>query len=257
MLTLNGKPVTPTIFPDKTSQVWKLPEEDLDRISVSIVWRFESEGEFMHLAQLCSLLSARGALFEIHLPYLPYARQDKEIANDRTFALLTFSRLLAKLYPKRVVLYDPHNALPLQNELTRAHGFQVEIRTFEREAREAYATCGADAWCFPDAGALARYGNMVAADGQWRIVASKVRDQETGVITGTRVDGAVRGHRAMIIDDICDGGATFIALAKLLREQGAESVFLFVSHGIFSRGLEPLFAAGIDRIFTPEGEKSL
>lgn len=254
MITLNGRPINVTLFPDKTSQVWKLPEDDLRQFASTVVWRFENEGEFMHLAQLADLLTAQGAVFELHLPYLPYARQDKEISNDQTFALRTFADLIDTLRAKRVVLYDPHNAKPFQAILDA----QVEIRTFEKEARAAYDLCAANVWCFPDAGALQRYGRTLCGLGEDRLVASKVRDQATGAITGLSIGESVTGshQRAMIVDDICDGGATFVALAKLLRENGISEVFLFVSHGIFSRGLEPLFAAGISRIFTPEGEKN-
>jgi len=36
--------------------------------------------------------------------------------------------------------------------------------------------------------------------------------------------------------------------------QGAKDVALYVSHGIFSKGLEPLREGGIKRIFTKDGE---
>ena len=33
--------------------------------------------------------------------------------------------------------------------------------------------------------------------------------------------------------DICDGGRTFIELAKVLKDNGAKRVTLYVTHGIF------------------------
>ena len=57
-----------------------------------------------------------------------------------------------------------------------------------------------------------------------------------------------------MVDDLCDGGATFILLAKELLSKGAKEVHLFVSHGIFSRGLGVLFDAGIKRVFVKDGE---
>jgi ribose-phosphate pyrophosphokinase len=263
VILLNGNQVKPTIFPDKTSQVWKLPEEDLECFSASITWKFENEGEFMHLAQLAHLLQARGVLFEIHLLYLPYARQDKLVANNRTFALHTFIRLLKTLGAKRVVLYDPHNAQPL------THGLEtvVKVVNFASEAKAALKECGANLWCFPDGGAAQRYESLFreppgsAVPEVPSVAALKRRDQATGALTETSlpawqliVAGLSASPRVMMVDDICDGGATFIALAKVLQEHGAEDVFLFVSHGIFSRGLQPLFDAGISRVFTPEGE---
>lgn len=46
----------------------------------------------------------------------------------------------------------------------------------------------------------------------------------------------------IIIDDICDGGATFINIAKALKEEGYKlnKLYLIVTHGIFSKGFTEL-----------------
>ena len=48
----------------------------------------------------------------------------------------------------------------------------------------------------------------------------------------------------IIIDDICDGGATFINIAKELRKPGYmykdNKIYLIVTHGIFSKGTTKL-----------------
>jgi ribose-phosphate pyrophosphokinase len=56
----------------------------------------------------------------------------------------------------------------------------------------------------------------------------------------------------MICDDIADGGKTFIELAKSLNGI-VKDINLYVSHGIFSKGLKVLHDAGISKIFTKEG----
>lgn len=81
------------------------------------------------------------------------------------------------------------------------------------------------------------YGDLPFIHGE------KVRDQSTGRITSYEVVGNPKGKRVLIVDDICDGGATFITLAKALLGQGATEVHLFVSHGIFSKGTRVLFDA--------------
>jgi ribose-phosphate pyrophosphokinase len=70
-----------------------------------------------------------------------------------------------------------------------------------------------------------------------------------------RVDGTIIGHKIKstsktpepsdniwVIDDLCDGGATFISIAKLLRENYEfNQLNLYVTHGLFSKGKEELF----------------
>ncbi len=59
----------------------------------------------------------------------------------------------------------------------------------------------------------------------------------------------MKGKYCVIVDDICDGGRTFIELAKTLKEGGAQRVVLYVTHGIFSKGIYPL-EKYIDEVYT-------
>lgn len=59
-------------------------------------------------------------------------------------------------------------------------------------------------------------------------------------------------NNLLIIDDICDGGATYIDLAKYLKSFNPKSITLFVTHGIFRNGTDILYEAGIDRIITTD-----
>ena len=84
----------------------------------------------------------------------------------------------------------------------------------------------------------------------------KVRDQLTGNIVRYKIVGEPVGKNVLIIDDICDGGMTFKLLAKDLLAAGAKSVVLFVTHGLFSKGLQTLKDSGIQRIYAQDGEAS-
>ena len=59
------------------------------------------------------------------------------------------------------------------------------------------------------------------------------------------------GRIAVITDDICDGGYTFIKVAEQLKAKGADKVVLFVTHGIFAKGLD-VFDGLIDHVFTTD-----
>ena len=51
-----------------------------------------------------------------------------------------------------------------------------------------------------------------------------------------------------MVDDICDGGGTFLGLADALAACGAGPLTLAVTHGLFTRGRGDL-AKVFDRIF--------
>lgn len=244
MIKLNDHQVRATIFPDGTSQVWKVsaPIERHNRI----LWQFESEAEFMHLAQLQHLITAGLNTAELHLPYLPYGRQDKPVSNNSSFALRTFAHLLNSLHFTRVTAFDPHNANALHETL---RGF-TSIRP-TREIAHALDLYKPDVVVYPDAGARERYADIIPSAYPSR-AAEKMRDQATGEILCLRAGGEVKGQRALIVDDICDGGATFIALAACMSD--AADIGLYVSHGLFTKGTQVLRDAGIRRIFTQDGE---
>ena len=118
-----------------------------------------------------------------------------------------------------------------------------------RSAREDRPRCGR-----VDAGAEKRVWNIAKEiNAHDVILASKIRNVETGKIIHTSINGDVKGKTCIIIDDIIDGGATFIYLAQLLKKNGANKVYLIVSHGIFSKGLDVL--KDLDGIYTTDSIK--
>lgn len=73
------------------------------------------------------------------------------------------------------------------------------------------------------------------------IQCNKKRNVSNGNIEGFEVfSDDLHGLPCFISDDICDGGASFIHAAKALKEKNAGDLYLFVSHGIFSKGFDEL-----------------
>lgn len=260
MIKLNGVEVKATIFPDKTSQVWKLSSGALEPSTDvhDVEWHFESEAEFLHLAQLKRLLDSTPFPSYLYLPYLPYARQDKSVSNEQTFALHAFIPLLNSLAFTEVHVIDPHS------DVYKAIYNVVHLGTLPY-IRDAIRSSEVDTVCFPDSGAFKRYSDLIPTNIK-TVSAYKIRDQLTGEITQygfTEPNAAhplhvnapkINGKSVLIIDDICDGGATFKHCAEKLLEAGAKEVHLYVTHGLFTKGLQTLRDSGIKRIFTRKGE---
>ena len=243
MIRLNGKLVKPTVFPDGTSQVWKT--HDVEVPNSVITWEFRQEGEFMQLAQLKTLLDHHNVNPVLYIEYLPYGRQDKTVSNENTFALKTFADLLNTLRFKEVRILDPHSEVAL--ELINNSVDIVPDQAIEK----VFDLTGSDAVCYPDSGARNRYARYFGYDFSY---GKKNRNQSTGYIEGYEFVGDVKDKKILIVDDICDGGTTFTILTKELFKNDAKEVNLYVTHGIFSKGLRPLREAGISRIFTFKGE---
>lgn len=95
----------------------------------------------------------------------------------------------------------------------------------------------------PDAGASKKIYKLVEQiDYKGDIITcSKDRDID-GKLTKTIVPlhGKELNKDVIIIDDICDGGATFINISKQLKQYVKGKIYLIVTHGIFSKGFNEL-----------------
>ncbi len=239
MIRANGIVTKPTIFPDGTSQIWHLPKKLLDGRSVHLIWDFEAEREIIDLYAIRRLMP--GTAISLHMPYLPYARQDKPVSNDATFNLSVFATLINRLQLYRVTALDVHNA---KRTAQLIHDFSnISPCKFQRDAiRKAKP----DFLVFPDLGAWERYSYM--HDQLPAVVFKKKRNSNTGniAVTLAAADAEQIRGRGLIVDDICDGGATFIRVAQEIRHHSPKTkLFLAVTHGIFSKGKKVLTDCGI------------
>lgn len=259
MIKCNGIEIKPTIFPDRTSQVWQTGL-DFTENSFTIDWVFENEAELFQLVQLVYLI--RNVPLPLHLgepklvlniPYLPYGRQDKEVTDSTTFALFPFGEIINSLNFQEVRTIDAHSEASKYINNLRDE-FPKDNIHVAMELKENSRTFNVDAMCYPDKGAEKRYRHSLDYRTLELIVGDKTRDQQTGYITDYKLDGDPKGKKVLIVDDICDGGMTFILLTKELIAKGAKEVNLYVTHGIFSKGIEVLKEAGINRVFTRKGE---
>lgn len=209
--------------------------------------------DFMLLAQLVEAVRHQTDVLVSHLdlPWLPWARQDRHMVSGDSFALKVFASQLNTLKFDKVNVLDPHsdaaaaaidNFVAIPQEVCLMQSASLS-RLFQQNALMLVA---------PDAGSLKKIDAVAraAAVEQYAIL-SKKRDVASGSLTGfALLAGDVRGRDLLIVDDLCDAGGTFIGSAQVLRDAGARSVSLYVTHGIFSKGVEHLFANGIDAIYT-------
>ena len=90
----------------------------------------------------------------------------------------------------------------------------------------------------------------------------KNRDLETGKIEDSQLNGEVKGKVAVIVDDMIATGDTTVDAARLLLEKGAEKVFAFATHAVFTKKAHEILQNSqiekvwvTDTIFIPEEKK--
>jgi ribose-phosphate pyrophosphokinase len=190
----------------------------------------------------------------LDIRYLMGARMDRPIGWGEPFTLAVIARRINALGLSRVRILDVHSEVA---ERLIRNSVNVLPRNVVRSVIATSLWAEIAAFIIPDKGAKARVAELTKEWGGHRIQAGKIRDEATGELSGFYVEDhdRIRGAKCLIIDDICDGGGTFIGLAAELRKAGARSVDLYVTHGIFSRGVGVLRTGGIDHIYTTNSYK--
>lgn len=229
-------------YPAGELQVRIKPEEFIavaSADSIEVTARL-TDGEIMELALLASAiggLKKKGAKVTLILPYLPYARADRRFVKGDCQGLRVFSLMLKALGFDEIETFDVHS--PTAQRL-----IPILVNNPPDEyVKLAVKDIGTNdlTVLLPDKGA-ARYEEFVKTLHVDYGFGEKVRDAATGALSGFTVpEGLKDSPKVLIIDDICDGGGTFIGLAKAVKEKNPTArLFLFVTHGIFSKGLEEL-----------------
>lgn len=241
MLLLNNQPINYFLFSGGEIQV-KLPPK-LDTERAFLTWKPIDASEITLLALTVSALKNLGFNdIDLDILYLPYARQDRVCSEGEADSLEVICSFLNSLDVSVVRLWDVHNrdkTVELLDEPLIVHSQAYHI--FDRFKILDDFDLSNLILCAPDDGAYQRVSDVANQHTQTiPVVMSKVRDPENGKITGMKWNQhnrSVEGWNVLIIDDICDGGATFLQAAQILKEQGAENLYLYVTHGIFSKGL--------------------
>lgn len=185
-------------------------------------------------------------IFNLVIGLVPGSRQDR--LNDEGDYLLTVksvARMINAREPLNVTIFDPHSdvtpALIDCCDAVSAADVLFKLRNY----KDPVGTW--DVVISPDAGAEKRASAVARMLGVPLMHAWKTRDVATGKISGFGIEDLPVGLtilsrpiEALIVDDICDGGGTFLGLREEIDKKVPHmAVDLYVTHGIFSNGAVP------------------
>jgi ribose-phosphate pyrophosphokinase len=217
---------------------FKRKPDRIVRVEAHIV---DSEG-IMKLLMISDALDRQGVYIKaLYLPYFPYARQDRVCVEGEALSCKVMANLINSMGFKNVTINDPHSdvipALIDKCYVNEQAGIFFDMKRQHK--------CIVDLVVAPDGGAIKKAMKCAKLCGAEFATAEKVRNVDTGDIVSTKFNwdalGGLGGHHVWVVDDICDGGRTFVELAKVIRKKNPAVLNLFVTHGIFSKGVEELF----------------
>lgn len=164
------------------------------------------------------------------LPYMPGARADRGVP----FGLEVYADFLKEMSIGQIILFDPHSPATVTELWSSFMGVTVLDSDIIPATNFKYFNQKYDGVIAPDKGAVDRATTFADAISCPVYTVDKTRDFETGKLSGFKVPEIDKSGRYLLVDDICDGGGTFLGIANELGLP-MEQLDLFVSHGVFSK----------------------
>lgn len=195
--------------------------------------------------------------------YLPYMRQDRICHPGECNSSVELLNILESLEFNIIYTADLHSKKPFEHwgkkkeklynnfkiPMTRVieyDSFDIITKSLDNEFYDVLVA--------PDKGAVEKVAKIAKHFNLPYIIGDKIRDPENGHIIDYKIDlngvDSLRYKTLLVIDDIADGCGTFVLLGDKLKRNGASNIDLYVTHGIFSKGVMPLYNAGYDLIIT-------
>ena len=215
----------------------------LDDVSVRIISRMSWNDLQTIICVVHALRNSGIKTIELYVPYFLGARSDRQFETGSTHYLKQIiCPIINSLKLNSVTVMDPHSDVLeacLDNFYKENNFDLVKFALTDidnrNDARERITIVSPDAGAFKKIFDVAKMFNISNI-----VTATKVRDLTTGKIKHTDIElkDSNPVMKYVIIDDICDGGRTFIELAKAIKiVKPSAKIYLVVTHGIFSAGL--------------------
>lgn len=199
---------------------------------IRVVARIRNAQELYNLLSVANAIDNIGAHKSILcIPYLMGARYDRVMIEGDAVDIEVVASAINSCKFKKVVLFDVHS--PVSTDLIENSINCSNIDLLREYKKENYILI-----C-PDKGARSKIQSILhVLGGTVNVVrCEKSRDKLGRITLEVEEPEICKDQNCVIVDDLCDGGGTFMAIAEQIQPK---HLCLIVSHGIFSRGFNDL-----------------
>src|SRR3989344_4426226 len=177
------------------------------------------------------------------LPYMRFMRQDRKDESRVSVNIRAVAEIISS-YADRGMTIDLHAPqiqgyfrIPFDN----LQSFPTLTEHLKRNYREVLENL---VIISPDVGGAKRVESLQKRLNKDRLNVEMAicykRRSEKNKVDGITIMGDVKGKNCLILDDIVDTGRTLAAASNELREQGAKNLYVYGTHGLFTKGFDVL-----------------
>lgn len=249
-LGLNLSPLEIHIFPDGEKRIRVLEEVVGEDCVVVQPTSPVPDKSYMELFFIVDALKRSGASkIKAVIPYLGYQRQDHVFRDGEAVSLEVIATLLKWGGVDEVISFDLHSIkIPEIFKIKLVHLSALYI--FAKEIKKMGNNTGLVS---PDMGGIRRIKLMSGMLNNMPFaVIEKDRNLATGTIKMNEITGDVK-ENAIILDDMISTGRTIVTAAKLLKNKGAENIYVFATHAVFSEDAPKILSSSaIKKVFVTD-----
>lgn len=206
---------------------------------INVITRISSMDELFILCQVDDILCHEDIeINELHITYLLTARCDRRFSLGEAIDLNIIGEFFYQnIHCNSIILYDAHNVPDRLNRVGKVNNIPVFKKWIDLNLYNV---------CFPDKGAYERYSRHVS---HVNLIGEKHRKPDGISISLNELNKLDPNKPILVIDDLCDGGGTFAALATELNAIYPDfKREIWVTHAIQKSGIN-LLAAKYDKVY--------
>ena len=234
------------VFPDGES---KITINQIPKKSIVVVVQSTYPPVDSNLLELLSIVSKvqkfSSKVYAV-IPYMGYARQDREFLGGEIVTIGVVGKLLRAAGVKKVLTVDIHSKIALKElkiSSENVSAMDVLVKHFKKlKMKEPLVVS-------PDMGGQERakkFANLLKTD---FIALKKHRDRKTGKVNilSDRVD--VKNRDLVLVDDMISTGGSIVKATQFLKKQKCRRVFVACTHALLvNDAAKKIKKAGVSQI---------
>ncbi len=245
------------VFPDGESKIRIAEPLDGDDVVVVQSTYPPVDTHMMQLFFMLSKVSRVAASAVAVIPYLGYARQDREFLAGEVVSIDAIARIISSYGIDALITFDAHSSIALSYFTVRVHNISA-VPLLAEYFKNKLAGEGVEAKdvvsVSPDAGGANRAEALADMLHCNFIALRKSRDRITGTIKVEHdmlrdMRDGLKGKVAIVVDDMISTGSSVAEAVRALLEYGCERVYVACTHALMLDGaLERIRESGADDV---------
>jgi len=236
------------VFPDGESKITfgRIPKN-----SIMLVVQSTYPPVDTNLLQVLSIISqVRKTASKIYaiIPYMGYARQDRQFLNGEVITMSIVARMLEAAGAKKIIVVDIHSKTALNHfKITKENVSAIpELAKYFKKMKLKNVLVVS-----PDMGGSLRAKKFASLLNTDSITLKKSRNRKTGKVMIQSSKVGVRGRDLILVDDIISTGGSIVKAAQFLKRQKCKRIFVACTHGLFVEDAEKkIKKSGVSQIIS-------